>query len=188
MAPRLGSGMTDPRDGAGPSRRPPHVRGRSGGGLSWAWVVLGVLCGIGLVVLGIRDGHPVDVVVGVVVMALCIVLSRPSRQAIGRRLVAGRPRADVGSAPVVVYWRADDLRSVRLRGALRDVRDELVWVNNFWDAEGERLVRQYHDGHELLPMVMIDGQPFLDPAPDVVRAAVEEHRDEQSRHRGRSDD
>src|SRR5699024_12450144 len=105
MAPRLGSGMTDPRDGAGPSRRPPHVRGRSGGGLSWAWVVLGVLCGIGLVVLGIRDGHPVDVVVGVVVMAMCFVLCRPSRQEFGRWMVAGRSIADGWLVQLEGCWR-----------------------------------------------------------------------------------
>lgn len=161
----------------GPGGRParsPYVRGRGGGAFSWAWVVLGVLCGIGLVGLGIRDGHPIDAVVGLVIIALCVVLSRPSRQAIARRLVAGRPRPDVDSAPVVVYWRADDLHSLRLRSALRDVRDRVVWINNFWDAEGERVVRQYNDGNELLPMVMIDGQPNVDPAPDLVRAAIDD--------------
>lgn len=174
MAPRGSNAMPGSPVQGGRSTTP-FPRRRNGRGFTWAWVVLGVLCGIGLVVLGIRDSHAIDVVVGLAVIAVCVLLSHPSRQAIARRLVSGRPRPDVAAAPVVVYWRADDLNSLRLRGALRDVRNRAVWINNFWDAEGERIVRQYNGGDEVLPMVMINGQPSIDPAPDVVRAAIEEY-------------
>lgn len=152
-------------------RRAHYARGRSGGMLSWLWVVLGVACGVLLIILGIRDHHLADVLVGLGLVAVCVLLSRPVRQGIARRLVAGRPKPDT-DGKVVVYWRADDLNSQRMRSALRDIRDEIVWVNLFWDGEAEQLVRKHNRGDEVLPSVLVGGELMTAPSPEVVRAAV----------------
>ncbi|MFW6598479.1 hypothetical protein ACQBAU_07995 [Propionibacteriaceae bacterium Y2011] len=144
-----------------------------GGLLKYAWVVAGMACGVLLTYLGIRDGHPTDVLVGVVIIAVCVLLSPPVRQLIARRVVANRPRPDT-DAPVVIYWRSDDLPSLKLRAALRDVRDRAVWINTWYHEWAEATVRQQHRGDEILPMVMVNGVPHTSPAPDVVRHAIEQ--------------
>ncbi len=162
--------MSTPPDPTHHSRRR-HQRGQSGGILSWLWVILGVGCGILLVVLGIRDRHGSDVAVGLGLIGVCVLLSRPSRQAIARRLVANRPKPDLDGA-VVVYWRSDDLNCQRMRSALRDIRDQIVWINLFWDGEAENFARQQSRGEEILPVVRWDGEVFVAPSPEMVRAAV----------------
>lgn len=160
--------------GDGAARRSPYVRGRSGGLFSWAWVILGVLCGALLAVLGFRNGHPADVAVGLGLVAVCVVLSRPFRQWIARRWAAARWVRPDTDAPVVIYWRADDLHSLKLRSALRDIRDRAVWVNLFWWGEAEDRVRAANGGEELLPFVVIDNEPHVDPVADLVRDALQD--------------
>lgn len=162
--------MSTPQDPTTPAVRR-RQRGQSGGVLSWLWVILGVGCGILLVILGIRDRHGSDVAVGLALIVVCLLLSRPSRQAIARKIVAGRPKPELEDK-VVVYWRTDDLNCQRMRSALRDIRDEIVWINLFWDGEAEDFVRRQSRGEETLPVVRWDGETFVAPSADMVRAAV----------------
>jgi|GEM_PF-6491579 len=167
-----GSGLGDEPEGGRRRRSPYSTRGRSGGVFSYAWVILGVVCGVLLVILGLRNQHAVDSLVGVGLIAVCVLLSRPVRQGIARKWAATRWEHPDTEAPVVIYWRADDLHSLRMRSALADVRDRAVWVNLFWWGDGETTVRRANDGDEPLPYVVIDKVPYVDPIPDLVRDAL----------------
>lgn len=159
-----------------PGRTPQQFRRRSADGtlLSSAWVVLGILCGLGVLFLGIRNGHAIDVITGIGVIAVCALLSRPSRRAIARARASRRPPPDL-DAPVVIYWRANDLRSARLRSRLKDVRDRAVWVSTWHSRDAEDRVRALNGGDEILPTVLIKGVPITDPLAEEVREAIEQH-------------
>lgn len=167
-----GRGMDEAHDDGGQPRRNPYRRGRSGGLFSWAWVVVGVLCGVLLVVLGIQRAHVEDVLVGLGLITVCVLLSRAVRQALARKWAEARWQHPDTTAPVVIYWRSDDLHSLRLRSALKELRDRAVWVNLFWWGDAEGTVRVANGGDEPLPYVVINGEGYLDPVPDVVRDAL----------------
>ncbi len=85
-----------------------------------------------------------------------------------------------GEGRVVVYWRPGcpftQLLQLRLGSRVRDA----VWVNVWSDADASAYVRSVNDGNELVPTVVIDGQPHANPAPRSVIDALRSGRDPSS--------
>ena len=73
---------------------------------------------------------------------------------------------------VVVYWRKGCPFCKRLQLALgRSVRD-VVWVDVWADPEASAYVRSVNGGDEVVPTVVIDGEPHTNPSPRTVVAAL----------------
>ncbi|SCL26747.1 mycoredoxin [Micromonospora pallida] len=77
-----------------------------------------------------------------------------------RGAVDGRP---------IVYWRPGCRYCLRLRARLgRDARTA-HWVDIWRDAAGAAAVRRIAGGNETVPTVVVDGQPYVNPAPRWLR-------------------
>ena len=73
---------------------------------------------------------------------------------------------------VVVYWRKGCPFCKRLQLVLgKRVRD-VVWVDVWADEEASAWVRSVNDGDEVVPTVVIDGEPHTNPPPRQVVAAL----------------
>ena len=79
--------------------------------------------------------------------------------------VAARPASERG---VVVYWRPGCVFCARLRGRLGRAGRQATWVNIWQDEAGAAYVRSVNDGDEVVPTVVIDGQPHTNPDPQLV--------------------
>ena len=73
---------------------------------------------------------------------------------------------------VTVYWRPGCVFCQRLRLTLRWHRLSVHQVNIWEDPEAAAFVRSVADGNETVPTVVIDGHPFVNPAPSQVVAAL----------------
>ncbi|MCE0485528.1 glutaredoxin domain-containing protein [Ornithinimicrobium sediminis] len=82
------------------------------------------------------------------------------------REVMAMPEQD---RPVVVYWRPGCGFCGRLRSGLGGLADDAHWVNIWQDDEAAAFVRSVNDGNEVVPTVVIDGLPFTNPDPSLVR-------------------
>ncbi|WP_237565334.1 glutaredoxin domain-containing protein [Ornithinimicrobium cavernae] len=71
--------------------------------------------------------------------------------------------------PVVVYWRPGCGYCMRLKATLGDLGDKALWVNIWQDDDAAAFVRSVNDGNEVVPTVVIDGEPHTNPDPTDVR-------------------
>ncbi len=68
--------------------------------------------------------------------------------------------------PVVdVYWRPGCPFCLRLRHALCRARLPVSWHNIWADPQHAAFVRSVADGNETVPTVVLDGAPYVNPAP-----------------------
>lgn len=77
-----------------------------------------------------------------------------------------------GERRVIVYWRPGCIFCERLRGGLGDDAKQVHWVNIWQDAEAAEYVRSVNAGNEVVPTVVIDGEPHTNPDPRFVRDAL----------------
>ena len=95
-------------------------------------------------------------------------------------LLLGRPpltrQAEAASGldrGVTIYWRDGCPFCLRLRLAVRKYADRARWVDIWSDPDGAAYVRSVNDaGNEVVPTVVIDGIPYTNPAPSLVRNAL----------------
>ncbi len=95
-----------------------------------------------------------------------------------RRLLTGRPtsvshaqaRAQGG---VAIYWRPGCPFCLTLTTALRGVSGRATWVDIWADEDARAFVRSVNDGNETVPTVVIDGVAHTNPAPALVRRALQ---------------
>jgi glutaredoxin len=73
---------------------------------------------------------------------------------------------------VVVYWRPGCGFCHRLLVALEEAEVPIIRHNIWEDPEAAAFVRSVARGHETVPTVVIDGTPVVNPAPELVLAAV----------------
>jgi mycoredoxin len=73
---------------------------------------------------------------------------------------------------VTIYWRPGCAFCQRLRLALRFRRLPAQWINIWDNPDAAAFVRSVADGNETVPTVVINGEPFVNPPPKQVVAAV----------------
>lgn len=76
--------------------------------------------------------------------------------------------------PVVIYWRPGCSYCARLRVSLGRTGSRAEWVNVWRDAEASEYIRGVNDGNEVVPTVVIDGEPHTNPNPGVVKERLEQ--------------
>lgn len=84
---------------------------------------------------------------------------------------------DVAALPpeerrVVIYWRPGCIFCQRLKGGLGSEADKATWINIWQDADAAEFVRSVNDGNEVVPTVVIDGEPHTNPDAHLVRDAL----------------
>ena len=77
---------------------------------------------------------------------------------------------------VVVYWRRGCPFTARLRLTLGRHAREAVWVDVWADPDASTYVRSVNGGDEVVPTVVIDGQPRTNPPPRLVSRALADRR------------
>ncbi|MEU1782230.1 glutaredoxin domain-containing protein [Streptomyces abikoensis] len=80
-----------------------------------------------------------------------------------RSAVDGRP---------IVFWRPGCKYCLRLRIRLGRSARQLHWVDIWRDPTGAAAVRAANGGNETVPTVVVAGQPYINPAPEWVRAQL----------------
>ena len=70
---------------------------------------------------------------------------------------------------VVIYWRPGCIFCQRLKGGLGSDGKKATWINIWQDADAAEYVRSVNDGNEVVPTVVIDGEPHTNPDPRFVR-------------------
>lgn len=83
--------------------------------------------------------------------------------------VQGLPSSE---RPVVIYWRPGCVYCARLRRHLGAPGRRAHWVNIWQDADARAFVRSVNDGNEVVPTVVLDGQPHTNPDPELVRGRL----------------
>jgi mycoredoxin len=73
---------------------------------------------------------------------------------------------------VTLYWRPGCMFCLRLRLVLRWHRLSVHQVNIWADPDAAAFVRSVADGNEIVPTVVVDGHPIVNPAPRQVVAAL----------------
>jgi mycoredoxin len=73
---------------------------------------------------------------------------------------------------VTLYWRPGCMFCLRMRLVLRWHHLSVHKVNIWADPEAAAFVRSVADGNETVPVVVIDGQPMVNPEPGYVVAAL----------------
>lgn len=73
---------------------------------------------------------------------------------------------------VVIYWRPGCIFCQRLKGGLGSDGGKATWINIWQDEDAAAFVRSVNDGNEVVPTVVIDGQPHTNPAPQLVLDAL----------------
>lgn len=135
----------------------------------YAWIVVAGL-GIVMGVLIARESVIGGVAVALFLLAMAYWIS--PRQ--GGRSVR---QSELGSLPaerrrVVIYWRPGCSYCARLKRALGPDRERATWVNIWQDAEAAAFVRDVNDGDEIVPTVVINGEPHTNPDPKLVRLSL----------------
>ncbi len=82
----------------------------------------------------------------------------------------GARAADEGR--VVVYWRKGCPFCKRLQLVLGRRARDVVWVDVWADDEASAYVRSVNGGDEVVPTVVIAGEPHTNPPPRQVLAAL----------------
>ncbi|WP_218975427.1 glutaredoxin domain-containing protein [Tessaracoccus massiliensis] len=77
-----------------------------------------------------------------------------------------------GQRRVVIYWRPGCIFCQRLKGGLGSDGGKATWINIWHDEDAAAFVRSVNDGNEVVPTVVIDGQPHTNPAPQLVLDAL----------------
>ncbi len=134
--------------------------------MRWLW--LPTLAGTAFVLVdAVCDGSlTVAVAYGALGLALSWWLS-PWQGGLGVRH-ADVERLPASEHPVVIYWRPGCSYCLRLRWRLRRTGRRASWVNIWRDEEAAAFVRSVNDGDEIVPTVLLDGQPITNPAPQLV--------------------
>lgn len=83
----------------------------------------------------------------------------------------GARAADEGR--VVVYFRRQCLFCERLRLTLGRLGRRAVWVDIWADPDAAAYVRSVNQGDETVPTVVIEGTAHTNPAPSLVRQALQ---------------
>ena len=73
---------------------------------------------------------------------------------------------------VTLYWRPGCVFCMRLRLVLRWHHLSVHRVNIWADPDAAAFVRSVAGGNETVPTVVVDGHPFVNPAPSRVVAAL----------------
>jgi len=95
-----------------------------------------------------------------------VLLGRPPRTSQAEAVT----RLDHG---VTIYWRDGCPFCLRLRWAVRKYADRAHWVDIWSDADAAAYVRTTNDGgNEVVPTVVIDGFPYTNPTPRIVKDAL----------------
>jgi mycoredoxin len=74
---------------------------------------------------------------------------------------------------VVIFWRPGCMYCLRLKAALGGAGREATWVNIWRDEEAAGFVRAHNSGNETVPTVILGGEVLTNPAPALVRQALE---------------
>lgn len=73
---------------------------------------------------------------------------------------------------VVVYYRDGCTYCQRIMIALGSDKNQALWVDVWADEAASAYVKSVNNGNEIVPTVMIDGEPHTNPAPSVVSEAL----------------
>ncbi|WP_203782186.1 glutaredoxin domain-containing protein [Paractinoplanes rishiriensis] len=111
-------------------------------------VVLFLLCSVGAAVLSPRAFPP----------------SVTDAQARNATATDGRP---------IVYWRPGCPFCMRLRASLGRHATRAHWVDIWADPAGAASVREATGGDETVPTVVFQGQPHVNPNPQLVREMLQ---------------
>ncbi|WP_443333252.1 glutaredoxin family protein [Streptomyces sp. CB01883] len=87
------------------------------------------------------------------------------------RAAEAQARSAVDGRPVV-YRRAGCTYCLRLRFRLGRGARRLHWVHIWRDPAVAAALRAVHDGAETVPIVMVQGRPYVNPYPHWVRTQV----------------
>ena len=71
-----------------------------------------------------------------------------------------------------MYWRPSCIFCQRLRGGLGRDAKRVHWINIWQDPEAAAYVRSVNGGDEVVPTVVLDGEPHTNPDPRDVREAL----------------
>ncbi|SNC71842.1 Glutaredoxin [Kytococcus aerolatus] len=138
----------------------------------WVWI-LQVLAGAWAVWTAVHAGHPGLAVLGAAFFGFMAWWSSPWWG--GRSLTHQEAHAlPADRRQVVVYWRPGCLYCARLRRELKGLRERARWVNIWQDAEAAAFVRSVNGGDEVVPTVVLDGEPHTNPDPTLVRRRLEQ--------------
>lgn len=74
---------------------------------------------------------------------------------------------------VVIYFRKHCLFCERLRTMLGRDRRKAVWADIWADPDAAAYVRSVNGGDETVPTVVIGGTPHTNPAPAMVKRALQ---------------
>ncbi|MGD7788037.1 glutaredoxin domain-containing protein [Propionibacteriaceae bacterium Y1700] len=144
-----------------------------GGMLGGAWKVLFVICGLLLIILGIRNGQPLDVAVGVAAIGVALLFTQFFRRWVNRMQARNEPEPNY-DAPVVIFWRPGCGYCARLKRELGDAGAKAEWVNVWAHDQGMALVKTHNNGDETVPTVKINGKFHTNPDPVDVQLALAE--------------
>jgi glutaredoxin len=133
----------------------------------WAWLIVAVAGAWSALSILTRDGSWWLALMVAVVTGLAAWWISPWK---GGRSMS---HAHVMSLPareraVVVYWRPGCGFCARLSSVLEPVRDRAQWVNIWQDDAARDFVRTVNNGNEVVPTVVIDGEPHANPDPEAV--------------------
>ncbi|MDN5724524.1 MAG: hypothetical protein L0G99_01150 [Propionibacteriales bacterium] len=144
-----------------------------GGLLGGAWKALFVICGGLLVVLGIRNGQPLDVTVGCLAILVAILFTQSFRRWVTRMQSRNQPEPNY-DAPVVIFWRPGCGYCARLKRELGADGAKAEWANIWAHDQAMTLVKAANNGDETVPTVKINGTFHTNPDPVEVRLALSE--------------
>lgn len=135
----------------------------------YAWVVVAGL-GIAMGALIMRE----SVIGGIAVALFLLVMAYSISPWRGGRSVR---HTELGRLPakrrrVVIYWRPGCGYCARLKRALGPDRQRATWVNIWQDKDAAAFVRGVNDGNEIVPTVVINGEPHTNPDPKLVRLSL----------------
>lgn len=130
--------------------------------------MLFVLCGSAVTTAQIVKGNPGTAAVLLLAFLVLagvnspLIFPRPidAQEAQRRSALDGRP---------VVFWRPGCTYCLRLRIRLGRNAHQAHWVNIWRDPAGAAAVREFNDGNETVPTVVVAGRPHTNPDPAWVR-------------------
>ena len=139
------------------------------------WIgVSGILSGLIVVVVNFIQGDVVPATILLLVLGVMLAVllwwTRPNRG--GLHISHASARAATNDDDVIVYWRPGCVFCDRLKLGLRQMRDDLTWVNIARDPEAAEFVAGHHNGNEVVPTVVTGAGALLDPTPAAIEAQL----------------
>ncbi len=131
-------------------------------------LMVGLIWGGTHVVLG--NFFRAAIIVGIAAIAYLVVSWLVRRE---RPSVRHRDALDaVGPDDLIIYWRPGCIYCDRLMFALRNVSDDLVWVDVSEDREAAAYVSSLNDGNVLVPTVVTPAGDVLAPDASAIRSRL----------------